>query len=166
MADSDVFTASIAKVGGHAILSVHGEIDIATEEDFEDAMRTAFDVAPHVIIDLSEVAFLGCSALRAIVRAQIATEGTGTLRLRNVPRQARRVFELATALLCEEKQTFVTELIEARGSGGTRLRLLRHGSELRPSNTFVCEANTSSQSRHPTGRNPSAAGRRRPKRTA
>ncbi|MFI9648176.1 STAS domain-containing protein [Streptomyces sp. NPDC052040] len=70
-------------LGPYTVIEVSGEIDMATAgsvaEHLEAATRRS---APDVLVDLRPVAFLDCSGLRALCRAETrARERGGRLRL-------------------------------------------------------------------------------------
>ncbi|MCY1144223.1 STAS domain-containing protein [Actinoplanes sp. Pm04-4] len=86
---------------GSVHLSVVGEIDIATVEDFEEALARAIaiDGAPRVVVDFSEVTFCDSSGLAALDRCCEQASHRGLqLRLVRPQRGVRRLLEL-TGLL-------------------------------------------------------------------
>src|SRR4051812_20632731 len=82
---------------GSAVVRLIGELDLATSSEFDDTMRSLqLDGRPHVILDLSGLAFMDSTGLRAIVNAQRRTRvGGRTLVLRSGARQVQRVIDLA-----------------------------------------------------------------------
>ncbi|MFC4000852.1 STAS domain-containing protein [Prauserella oleivorans] len=75
--------------GSSVVVTVEGDIDLCTGPDLDrhlrDVVRTAR--SPHpIIVDLSEVAFLGSCGLSVLLRAHQAAEDNGTP-LRIVARQ-------------------------------------------------------------------------------
>lgn len=94
-----VHTSAISD--GSLCLSVVGEIDIATVEDFEAALARliAIDGTLRVIIDFSEVGFCDSSGLAALDRAyDRATRRGIRLRLVRPQRAVRRLLEIAEML--------------------------------------------------------------------
>jgi len=94
-----VHTSAISDGSMH--LSVVGEIDIATVEDFEAALARviAIDGTPRVIVDFSEVAFCDSSGLAALDRAYDRAARRGIdLRLVRPQRSVRRLLEIAGML--------------------------------------------------------------------
>lgn len=86
---------------GTVIVTVAGEVDMATAPALYTALVTALsDHAPTVIdIDLSACTFLDCSGIRALVSARAtATAGSCQMWARNPQRLVRRVLEV-TGLL-------------------------------------------------------------------
>jgi anti-sigma B factor antagonist len=77
------------------IVTVRGDIDLATASDLEACVRGAFSGATPVCVDMEAVTFLDSSGLRALVTLQGEAGSLGaSITLRNVPRQVRRVFDL------------------------------------------------------------------------
>ncbi|MEV6320019.1 STAS domain-containing protein [Nocardia sp. NPDC051787] len=78
------------------IVTVHGEIDMASAPRLQSALDEALrDTPPAVVVDMSNVGFLGSAGLSVLVAA---SEAAGSGRLRVVPSDAaRRPIEL-TAL--------------------------------------------------------------------
>ena len=58
------------RLGDAVIVSIVGEIDMATAPEVSSAIDTARDDAERVVVDLSEVTFLDSSALNAFVQSQ------------------------------------------------------------------------------------------------
>src|SRR5437763_864250 len=85
-----------SRVPGATVLSVHGEIDVATAPDLiEAALRLFGDGEDRLVVDLSGVPFLdssGISAIVAILRS--ASARNGRLALACPTRAVTRVFEL------------------------------------------------------------------------
>ena len=78
------------------ILVVRGELDLATTEQLEQAVGDAVSAgAARIVVDLTELQFIDSSGLMALIRGRQSVGSIGGLLiLRNVPRQAKRVFEL------------------------------------------------------------------------
>lgn len=81
---------------GLALVVVHVELDIATVERFELALRSALAAEPEMlVVDLRDLEFLDSTGLRAILEAdQKATREGLRLALVRGPRAVHRVFEL------------------------------------------------------------------------
>ncbi|MEV0246834.1 STAS domain-containing protein [Nocardia sp. NPDC050712] len=79
---------------------LRGDIDITANLQLEAAYQKLEPLAPSdVVLDLAEVTFLGCSALRLVVALTARLSPTGhkvTLRSPSLP--ARRLLELAEFL--------------------------------------------------------------------
>jgi anti-sigma B factor antagonist len=89
-------TATVTHEGEGAVVSVAGEMDLATAPEFERQVVSL--LAPPVAavtLDLAGLEFIDSSGLRALVAIHgAATEHRVTLTLRAVPEQARSVLEL------------------------------------------------------------------------
>lgn len=80
------------------VLSLSGELDIASAPTFEQAVAELDPVqkSPRLVLDLSELTFMDSTGLRALLLArQEADESGRELVLRAGPRQVQRVFELS-----------------------------------------------------------------------
>jgi anti-sigma B factor antagonist len=82
--------------GEPVVVTVRGEVDLATASELESCVSEAFGGAPSaVVLDLEALTFIDSSGLRALVSlAQEATSRGATLALRNVPSHAQRVLDL------------------------------------------------------------------------
>lgn len=82
-----------------AIVRTSGELDIATLHGLEHDLSRAFvgsPLAPHLVVDLTAVTFLDCSALRVLIRAQARAQTRGGwLRLVHSPAPTGRLLRHA-----------------------------------------------------------------------
>jgi anti-sigma B factor antagonist len=63
---------------GGAVLSVHGEVDVATAPALREAIIRAVDGRPaRVVIDLADVSFMDSSALGVLVSGYKYAQGAG-----------------------------------------------------------------------------------------
>lgn len=85
-----------ARAGEPLVVSVRGEVDLATAPELESCLQRAFGDAPTgVVLDLEGLTFIDSSGLRVLVaRAKEARTRDASLTLRNVPRHAQRVLDL------------------------------------------------------------------------
>jgi anti-sigma B factor antagonist len=85
-----------AESGAACVVTVRGDIDLASAADFESALRTALEAAPaSIVIDLAALSFMDSSGLRVLVSLSKEAESRGaTLGLRNIPRHAQRVLDI------------------------------------------------------------------------
>jgi anti-sigma B factor antagonist len=85
-----------AESGAECVLTVRGDIDLASASDFETALRTALDAAPSsIVVDLAELSFIDSSGLRVLVSVSKDAQSRGaTLGLRNIPPHAQRVLDI------------------------------------------------------------------------
>ena len=84
---------------GHRVLSVHGEVDIATVGELEDKIASFGDLSSGLVLDLTETEFMDSSGLRLLVTAheRFAAEG-GNLRVAVGPGPIYRLLDI-TGLL-------------------------------------------------------------------
>jgi anti-sigma B factor antagonist len=91
MVEALKFDVTTSRVGGAAVLSVHGDIDALTAPNLAEAISTAQAEQPSaVIVDLSDVEFLASAGLTALVAAHqritpgarflVVADGPGTSR--------------------------------------------------------------------------------------
>ncbi len=85
-----------ARRGAACVLTVRGDIDLASAPDFETSLRTALDGSPSsIMIDLTGLTFIDSSGLRVLVSLSKEAQSRGaTLGLRNVPPHAQRVLDI------------------------------------------------------------------------
>jgi anti-anti-sigma factor len=86
------FIAEVSHNDGHAVVSVRGEIDLATADAFRAALSDAIDGSPRVEVDLRETTFMDCSGLAALVAAHRAHEA---LVVRNARPTILKIFDVA-----------------------------------------------------------------------
>jgi anti-sigma B factor antagonist len=71
---------------GGAVLSVHGEVDVATAPALREAIVRAVDRRPaRVVIDLADVSFMDSSALGVLVSGYKYAQGAGIAVLLSSP---------------------------------------------------------------------------------
>ena len=80
------------------VLVLRGELDLASVTQLEHALVDAVSRDSRIVIDLARVKFIDSMGLATLIHAQRDADANGhSLRLRQVPAQARRLFELAGA---------------------------------------------------------------------
>ena len=89
---------SIRTEGEHAILTVGGEVDIATVDSFRQALLDAQKRSRRVVVDVSGVTFMDSAGVNALVGAYHRVAADEELRLVGLRPNVRRVFEI-TGLL-------------------------------------------------------------------
>jgi anti-anti-sigma factor len=89
-----------SQADGCARVAVCGEVDLLTAPALRAALDRELSRRPRVVLDLSQVAFIDSSGLRAILLAQRDARPSGaTLQLHStLPPNVRRLFELVGAL--------------------------------------------------------------------
>jgi len=82
--------------GEPLVVTVRGEVDLATAPELESCIQRAFADAPgSVMLDLDGLTFIDSSGLRVLVAlSKEARSRDASLTLRNVPRHAQRVLDL------------------------------------------------------------------------
>ena len=89
-------TIRVRREPGCAIVTVAGEIDIATVARLRQRLNTLADSGRHVIADLDQVGFMNASGLGAIVGAsRRATAHGSSFQVVCDRRQTRQLFRLA-----------------------------------------------------------------------
>ncbi|QVQ50593.1 STAS domain-containing protein [Spiractinospora alimapuensis] len=93
------------------IVSVEGELDIATADDLEGTIHTAVDVnGPWLILDLAELDFMDSSGLNAIINAyRLVAERGGSVALAAPTERVDKVVRLVGL----HRQVPVHESVEA-----------------------------------------------------
>lgn len=89
-----------ASVGAAVLVRLSGDLDVAMAHEVQEALLRAGDGNASVVVDLSDVTFLDCCGLGALVHARLALGGRLTL------------YEPSAAVLrlldlCELRDTFV-----------------------------------------------------------
>ena len=81
---------------GRYLVEASGELDVSNVEVFDEAIVEAEATdAREIVVDLSELAFMDSSGLRAILQAHARSQAdSNRLRLVRGPRRVQRVFEL------------------------------------------------------------------------
>jgi len=82
--------------GAPLVVTIRGEVDLATSPELESSVSRAFDGAPSVVVlDLGALTFIDSSGLRVLVSlAREASARGASLALRAVPPHAQRVLDL------------------------------------------------------------------------
>jgi anti-sigma B factor antagonist len=93
--DEQGLIIAVRRCPGHALVTVSGEIDIATAGQLRDRLAGTADSGQQVIVDFSGVSFLDAAGAGVLARAaaRAAARG-GSLHLAAAGRQARRVLAL------------------------------------------------------------------------
>jgi stage II sporulation protein AA (anti-sigma F factor antagonist) len=90
--DSFGVKAVISK--GRAIVFVQGEIDMSAGLEIRDALSTAQQGSPDVIVDVSDVTFMDSTGINALLRAHRQMPPGGSLRVAGATSAVRRVFDI------------------------------------------------------------------------
>ena len=92
-----VLWVSTRRVGGTVLVEPHGEIDLATVGDLEDALRAAEATgAAKIVVDLTAVSMPDSTGLRSLVSAHERSEKAHReLLIRPGSARLRRLFDVA-----------------------------------------------------------------------
>lgn len=95
LSDATFMLAEDAEADGEFVIRLHGELDIDTVPELERALLHSRPAGQRVVLDLSELEFMDSTGLRVLLRARVAAEeGHWEIRLRNVPSNVRRLFDM------------------------------------------------------------------------
>ncbi len=94
--DDQIFTlAEETGDGGERVIRLVGELDIQSTPELERALLRARPAGQRVVLDLSELKFMDSTGLRVLLAAREAAEqGRWEIRLRAVPPNIRRLFDI------------------------------------------------------------------------
>ena len=111
---------STREYGGHVVIALDGELDIADAASVTAVLAAATARDPRIIVDLAALEFIDCYALGALcrVRAQ-ARQAGGDLLLAAPLRPVRRLLDLTGLIGVFSVHASVEEAV--RTAGGYRL---------------------------------------------
>lgn len=111
------FRVEVRNENGAPMLSIQGELDLATSPVLEEELEKVAANRPALaIIDLRELAFMDSTGLSVLIRAhQRALEDGHRLAIVNGSRQVRRLLSLTGVA---DRLTVVEEPEELRETGG------------------------------------------------
>jgi anti-sigma B factor antagonist len=90
------FKVSAERLGANALVTVEGELDIATLPEFERAVtRMRSQGLEHLVVDLRELSFLDSMSIELLLRlhGELTAAGADLVVVRG-PRAVNRVFDL------------------------------------------------------------------------
>jgi anti-sigma B factor antagonist len=91
----DPFACSVQRVDDTVTLELHGELDLASTERFEQSAAELVEAQRgHVVIDLRGLSFIDSSGIRGVLRVQALLPDATRLELLPGPPAVQRVFEL------------------------------------------------------------------------
>ena len=128
------FTMMTWQVPGAMVLSLGGELDLASADLLTDRVRALVDEGHRrLVLDLAHLGFCDCAGLGALLRAQqIATGSGGWARLSRVGGLTRRVIGiigLGEALVCYADVLSAVGVRDPRPEHGARAQGLSTGPE-------------------------------------
>jgi anti-sigma B factor antagonist len=92
--DADEFSVDVALVDGTVIITVKGDLDMATVPALESALDE-LDHAHQVVIDATDLAFMDSSGLRLLTQSALSRfKSGGSVRIRNAPSHVLRVLQI------------------------------------------------------------------------
>lgn len=95
MADCGHLKVSAENGGGVCLLSVSGELDFASAEDFTVRARRLVDGRPkRLVLDLAGLVFADCAGVRALAGVTGMVPGTCPVIVRSACPLVRRILEL------------------------------------------------------------------------
>jgi anti-anti-sigma factor len=74
----DEFSIAAEDRDGRALLTLHGELDLATAPEFEHLVNESIDEGREVVVDLRGLAFMDSSGIRVLVAAHARAGRAGT----------------------------------------------------------------------------------------
>jgi anti-anti-sigma factor len=89
----DALTIDLDDASNPRVLTLGGEIDLATADELRAVLDRALADDPDVVVDLRAVTFIDAAGIRAFLGAASVLNGSGPLRIVNAPRLAW-MFEL------------------------------------------------------------------------
>lgn len=117
---NDSFGVRAANSNGRAIVFVQGEIDMSAGPAIRDALSTAQQGSPDVIVDVSDVTFMDSTGINALLRAYRQVPPGGSLRVLGATSAVRRVFDItgvSELLLLEPKLRLTWQQVTYHTSG-------------------------------------------------
>lgn len=93
------FRIDTAERDGALVLILHGELDIVTSPQLDEALARARDSgAARIVVDLRFLGFMDSTGLHVLIKHAREDEGRASIRLTKASPQVQRVFELSGAL--------------------------------------------------------------------
>ena len=89
------FDGFIAHQDGCVVVTVRGQVDLASTEPFAALLTEALTASPHVVFDVADVTFIDSSGLRVILDAVRRVGTDGSVTIRNPPEQFTKVLRLS-----------------------------------------------------------------------
>ncbi|MFZ0666983.1 MAG: STAS domain-containing protein [Acidimicrobiales bacterium] len=89
------FLTKVSQTGCEAVVSLSGELDVATSPELSEALVALIDGgSTELVIDLGRLAFIDSTGLSAILKANKKLEGRGRVVLRGPTPMVRQVLEI------------------------------------------------------------------------
>lgn len=90
-----LFAADVRAIPGETVLTLHGELDISTQQLFASALASVDENVARIVLDLSDLTFIDCGNIGLIYQTRILAGLRGTyLELRDPNPRLLRILEL------------------------------------------------------------------------
>jgi anti-anti-sigma factor len=107
---------STREYGGHVVVALHGELDIADSAGVTAVLTAAATGNPRIIIDLAALEYIDCCALGALVRVRAQARHAGGDLLLAAPRgPVRRLLDLTGLTGVFSVHASVDEAVQTAG---------------------------------------------------
>ena len=90
----DGLSIDMVHLDGHVLLTIVGEVDLATAASFGAAIDQGIQQAGKVVLDLSGVTFMDSSGLNVLVAAAGPGRATDSVLIRKAPRSIHRLLSI------------------------------------------------------------------------
>ena len=90
----DGLRIDMVHLGGHVLLTIVGEVDLATAGSFRAAIDQGIQQAGKVVLDFSGVTFMDSSGLNVLVAVTAPGRATDSVLIRNAPRSIHRLLSI------------------------------------------------------------------------
>ena len=95
-ATNEPFSCNVTVTPTYAMAYAHGELDISTVEGLTAQLAPLARAGGEIVVDLSDLSFLGSAGLRALAELdEIATAAGGSLMLAGMPHFIHRLLSIA-----------------------------------------------------------------------
>jgi anti-anti-sigma factor len=81
-------------IDGGVLLSVAGEIDMASAPELKEALAQLASKDGRVTVDLDDVTFMDCAGLHVLYTFALSTNGSGPVRVVNASRTILRIMQI------------------------------------------------------------------------
>lgn len=89
------FRVRTIRTGDHAVITVHGEIDLSTADQLRTALEAASDGCAQVEVDLEGTTFMDSSGLAVLVDAHLQRDPSHRLVVRNPSAVVRQLLDVS-----------------------------------------------------------------------
>jgi anti-anti-sigma factor len=90
-----LFTVEVSAAPDETVLTLHGELDISTQQRFAAALARIDESTARIVLDLSDLTYIDCGNIGLIHQARVLAALRGThFEIRDTNAQLLRIFEL------------------------------------------------------------------------